>query len=303
MKVLVVGGTGMIGIQAARELQRRGAKVTVGARKAPDPGTPAAVFPLLIGDYTAGGYSQVELARFDAVVFAAGNDIRHIPAGADVDEFWRRTQSEGVPAFAVRVRDAGVSRLIQIGSYYHQLRPDLAETVPYVAARRDADDRTRALAAPGFCVATLNPPSIVGALPGAGALRYRALSAWARGRSPDIGNWAPLGGTNYMSLNSLGQAIAGAVERAQSGRAYLIGDQNLSYNAFFQMFFDAVGNSANLEIRDAEHPLLPDRFIVQGRGNTLRYDTDPAESALLGYDRNDIARAVAEVVAMTETAP
>lgn len=303
MKVLVVGGTGMIGLQAARELQRRGAEVTVGARKGPVAGAPADAFPLLIGDYTTGGFSHGELARFDTVVFAAGNDIRHIPAGADVAEFWRCTQSEGVPAFAARVRDAGVSSLIQIGSYYHQLRPDLAETLPYVAARRDADDRTRALAAPGFCVATLNPPSIVGALPGAGALRYRALSAWARGQSPQIGQWAPAGGTNYMSLHSLGQAIAGAVERAKSGRAYLIGDENLSYRAFFQMFFDALGNGTKLETLDAEHPLLPDRFIVQGRGNTLRYETDPAESTLLGYDRNDITRAVAELVALVETAP
>lgn len=303
MKVLIVGGTGMIGVQAARELQRRGAAVTVGARKAPAADAPAAAFPLLIGDYTSGGFSRSELSQFDAVVFAAGNDIRHIPAGADAAEFWRRTQSEGVPAFAARVRDAGVARLIQIGSYYHQLRPELAQTLPYVAARRDADDRTRALAAPGFCVATLNPPSIVGALPGASALRYRGLTAWARGQSPQIGHWAPPGGTNYMSLHALGQAIAAAVERAHSGQAYLIGDENLSYRAFFQMFFDAVGSGVTLDTRDAEHPLLPDRFIVQGRGHSLRYEPDAAQTALLGYDRKDIARAVAEVVAMVGSTP
>jgi hypothetical protein len=84
MKVLVVGGTGMIGLQAARELQRRGAEVTVGARKDPVAGAPTDAFPLLVGDYTNGGFSHGELARFDTVVFAAGNDIRHIPAGADV---------------------------------------------------------------------------------------------------------------------------------------------------------------------------------------------------------------------------
>jgi hypothetical protein len=43
---------------------------------------------------------------------------------------------------------------------------------------------------------------------------------------------------------------------------------------------------------------LPDRFIVQGRGNVLAYEPDPAETALLGYSRHDVARAVREVVDM-----
>ena len=69
------------------------------------------------------------------------------------------------------------------------------------------------------------------------------------------------------------------------------------------MFFDAVGSGVTLETRDAEHPLLPDRFIVQGRGHSLRYEPDAAQTALLGYDRKDIARAVAEVVAMVGSTP
>ena len=49
---------------------------------------------------------------------------------------------------------------------------------------------------------------------------------------------------------------------------------------------------------DQEHPLLPDRFIVPGRGVQLAYEPDPGEVSLLGYTRNDVTRAVREVVSL-----
>lgn len=296
MNILIVGGTGMIGGHAAQHLLARGHAVTLGARKPAAPGTPMQNMPVLIGDYTEGGFSPDDLAEFDAVVFAAGNDIRHIRPDDDEAAFWDKTQITGVPAFAEKVRAAGVPRFVQLGSYYHQVRPDIAETDLYVRARMLADEGARALARDGFNVSTLNPPSIVGAIPGIPAKRYETLAAWGRGKMPEIGAWAPPGGTNYMSVRSLSEAIEGALLGAESGKAYLIGDENLSYRDFFQLVFDAVGSRVTLEERDAEHPLLPDRFIVQGRGNVLAYEPDAGETAMLGYTRGDVARAVREVV-------
>jgi hypothetical protein len=100
-----------------------------------------------------------------------------------------------------------------------------------------------------------------------------------------------------MSFRSLSEAIEGALERGESGKAYLVGDENLSFAQYFQLFFDAVGNPARVETRDEELPLLPDVAIPQGRSNFIRYDPDAAETALLGYRRNDVKAAVAEIVA------
>ncbi len=298
MNILIVGGTGMIGINAALHLRSKGHAVTLAARHRPDAGHPAAGFALLTGDFAKAEFTGADLAPFDAVVFAAGNDPRHLPKGADPEEFYRATQSEGVPAFAALARAAGVRRFVQIGSYYHHLRPDLAAGSPYIRARQLADEGARALADARFCAITLNPPSIVGAVPGMPALRYRMLAEWGRGLHPEIANAAPPGGTNYMSVRSLTEAIEGALLRGESGRAYLIGDESLGYRDFFQMFFDAAGSSAVVETVDAEHPILPDAYIVQGRGNALAYEPDAAETALLGYTRGDVRRAVNEVVAM-----
>ncbi|AVP69565.1 NAD-dependent epimerase/dehydratase family protein [Prescottella equi] len=302
MKILIVGGTGMIGAHTALHLRDQGNDVTVAARNPLADDSPVRDFPVLLGDYTEQTFTVDDLAPFEAVVFAAGQDIRHMGRDVDEAEFWEKTQTGGVPRFAALAKEAGVSRFVQVGSYYHHLRPEYAETMPYVAARKAADEGARALADENFNVSTLNPPSILGAISGVSAKRYRKLFSWAAGNEPQIPDFAPAGGTNYMSAQSLAEAIWGALQNAESGRAYLIGDQNLTFAEYFQLLVDAAGGDRSIEERDEEHPLLPDSFIVQGRGNVIAYDTDPAETALLGYTQGDCARAIAEMYEIVKAA-
>jgi dihydroflavonol-4-reductase len=297
VKILIVGGTGMIGGHAAMYLRSLGHDVTLAARKPAPEGTPMAEMPTILGDYSQGTFTERDLEPYDGIVFAAGQDIRHIPKGTDEGAFWRTMQIEGVPSFARLAKSAGVGRFVQLGSYYHQVMPHLIDKVPYVRARALADQGARALADASFSPVTLNPPSIVGAVPGIPARRYETLVAWAKGLRPDIADYAPAGGTNYMSVRSLAQAIAGALERGEAGKAYLIGDANLSFRDFFQKIFDAVGSPRRLVELDREHPLLPDAFIVPGRGVRLAYEPDTAGTTLLGYRRGEVDRAVADVIA------
>lgn len=296
-RVLVVGATGMIGSHVAADLAARGDDVTVMARREASDRDPRAVhaLPRLRGDYTDGAMTPRALEGFDAIVFAAGNDIRHVPAEQEDETFWERTQSGGVPRFAALAKAAGVGRFVQIGSYYHQLHPEWAERIPYVAARRDADARTRSLSDEGFAAMTLNPPSIVGA-DERGVRRFARMIAWTRGELDEPALFAPPGGTNYMSVRSLSQAVRGALDAGEAGRAYLVGDRNLTYREYFQLLADAAGSGNTIEERDEEHPFQPDRFIVQGRGAVIAYETDPAETALLGYAQDDVERALAEIV-------
>lgn len=302
-RTLVVGGTGMIGCHAVHLLAERGQEVTVGARSAPAADSPVASFPVLLGDYATGGLTEGELAGFDAVVFAAGQDVRHVrPEDAD-DAFWATYQSEGVPAFLARAKRAGVRRAVQVGSYYHVVRPDLADTSPYVRARQLADERSRGLADADFNVSTINPPSIVGLVPGRGARGFAKLLAWGRGELGDrVPDFAPAGGTNYMSVRSLAEAIAGALERAEPGAAYLVGDRNLTYTEYFQLIWDASGGGRRLVERDEPHPFLPDSMIVAGRGAVIGYEPDPDVVTLLDYRRDDVETMVAEMAASVQAA-
>lgn len=128
------------------------------------------------------------------------------------------------------------------------------------------------------------------------------MISWAAGNEPDIPDFAPPGGTNYMSAASLAQAIRGALVRGEPGAAYLVGDQNLSYREFFQMLVDAAGGGRIITERDEQHRLQPDASIIQGRGNSLAYEPDPDEVRLLGYSRDDCGRAVQALVDVVSAA-
>lgn len=300
-RILVVGATGMIGSHISADLVARGDQVTVMSRRGPSDRDPSAVagLPRLIADYTDARQSPAELEGFDAIVFSAGNDIRHVPADEEDAGFWERMQSGGVPRFAARAKAAGVARFVQIGSYYHQLHPEWTQRIPYVAARRDADEGARALSGDGFAAMTLNPPSIVGADERA-LRRFARMIAWVRGELDEPALFAPPGGTNYMSVRSLSQAVQGALDAGEAGHAYLVGDQNLTYREYFQLLADVAGSDRVIEERDEEHPFQPDRFIVQGRGAVISYEPSADETALLGYVRDDVERAAAEIVAAVD---
>lgn len=296
MKILVVGGTGALGGHAALHLASKGHDVTIGGRNPANPATPMAKLPFLQGDYIAGDYTPDRLAGFDWVVFAAGNDPRHVPADADFFDFLYQANHVAVPAFFAACREAGVKRAIQLGSYYHQASPELIADNRYIQSRKAACEGARAEASDSFDVISVNAPFMVGTVAGLPSMIFEPYVQWASGKLP-IDAFGPTGGTNFMSFQSLSEAIEGALERGEPNAAYLVGDENLTFTEYFQLYFDAAGQEITVEERDAEHPLLPDIAIPQGRGNWVRVNPDDAQVALLGYRRNDIRPAVQEIIA------
>jgi len=255
-----------------------------------------AKLPFLQGDYVAGDFTADRLKGFDWMIFAAGNDPRHVPQDSDFDAFLLKANHEAVPALFAAAREAGIKRAVQLGSFYPQAAPDLLAGNSYIRSRLAACEGARAQGAQGFDVVSVNAPFMVGTVPGLPSAIFEPYMQWAEGLIP-IEPYAPTGGTNFMSYQSLSEALEGALLRGEPGKAYLVGDENLSFADYFQLFFDAAGRGIKVEERDAELPLLPDVAIPQGRGNWIRYEPDAAETALLGYRRNDIANAVREIAA------
>jgi nucleoside-diphosphate-sugar epimerase len=296
MHFLVVGGTGMVGGDAAVRLKGLGHQVEIAARKPAAAATPMAAMPFHQLDYVDGVADPALLARFDAVVFTAGNDVRHIPRHGDQDAHWARVNSQALPRFAAAAKRAGVRTFVLIGSFYPQAAPQLLGKNAYVDSRAAADEGVRALADDSFRAVVLNAPYIVGHVEGLEQPGARRFTDWALGRNQAPKTALP-GGVNVISTSTLTDAIVGALERGQNGKAYLIGDQNMSFQDYLGSYFRAAGDQTPLEVRDEPHALLGDSGVLAGRGSTIYYEPDPAEVAELGYRRNDVERTIAQIVA------
>jgi hypothetical protein len=179
--------------------------------------------------------------------------------------------------------------------------PEKIETSAYVKSRFLADRAVRALSTPGFNVCSLNAPYVLGSIPGLSVPHLEALVYYAKGQIAGLPVFAPEGGTNHITVKSLSEAMLGALERGESGKAYLVGDENLTWKEYLEEYFRNVGNDTELEIRDEEHPMFPDITLFAGRGSTVSYEPDAEETALLGYSRKNVKKAIQEIVALAQS--
>ncbi|MGR9202259.1 NAD-dependent epimerase/dehydratase family protein [Rhizobium leguminosarum] len=289
MKIIIIGGaTGLVGGHVALYLKSKGYDVTVAGRTAPDRAT-------LLGDLR---FEKVDYINdnafphgFDAVVFCAGHDIRARDAN---DQAYWSENAKAAPRFFQLARDAGVKVAVNIGSFYPWVKPELVERNAYVQARKLSADAICALNAPGFRTTSLNAAFVVGTIKGTATPMFVAHTHYAQGKLAPIPEFSPGGGSNFISTQSLSEAIEGAVLQGEGGKNYLVGDENLTFQQYFGLFFDAARRPVPPVLGD-EHPLLPDRAILSGRGSTAFFEPDPAIVARLGYRRNDIKRAVKEI--------
>jgi nucleoside-diphosphate-sugar epimerase len=292
MKILVVGGTGLTGAHASLYLRGQGHEVTIASRSAP--GNPVlGDFDHLAGDYIAGDLSVSQLEGFDALVFAAGADVRQLPEGVDEEQFFMAANAEAIPRFFELARSAGIARAVYVGTYYPQVVPEKIESSPYVRSRFLADQAVRTLNDATFNVCSLNPPFLLGYVPGVKLDHLKVLVDYAAGRLQGMARVAPAGGVNHMSSRSLSEAILGALQRGEGGRGYLVGDENLSWKTYLEMFFDSVGHPVDLEVTEEQHPLFPDVILYAGRNAVVDYEPENGE---LGYSRNRVREAVDQLV-------
>jgi dihydroflavonol-4-reductase len=302
MKILVVGGSGLIGGDAALYLQQQGHAVTIMARK--KPATPAlAALPLLQGDYVNDDCSDGRLKGFDALVFAAAADIRNVPRDGSVtpEQFYKKYNDEAVPRFFRAARDAGIKSAVYIGTFYPQVAPQRIGVCPYVTSRHNTAVAVAALGSDSFRVCVLNPPFVLGHIDGLDISYLSALVSYVKGEIPSLQLFAPKGGTNHITSRSIAHAVLNALQKGESGKQYLIGDENYTWKEYLQLWCDAVGKPADVEIRDDDHPMFPNVILFAGPGATIRFETDAADMKLLDYPRNQVKAMIGEIVSVKGT--
>lgn len=296
MNILVVGGSGLVGGEAAIYLKEMGHDVTIMARKKPA-ATALSDFPFLQGDYINDEFDNGQLNGYDWLVFAAAVDIRSVPFDGSVtpQEFYTKANDEAVPRFLEAARRSGVSRVVYIGTFYPQVAPERIGVCPYVTSRHNTDLRVRALNTDTFNVCCLNAPFVIGSIDGLEVPHISALVEYAKGNLADLPIFSPAGGTSHISSRSLAQAMLNALGKGEPGKAYLVGDENYSWKEYLELWFSCVGNPTDLEVRTDDHPMLPDVIMFAGPGATVTVNPSDEDMAVLGYDRGQIRAAIEKI--------
>ena len=255
MKVLMIGGTGLLGCEAATTLIQRGHKVTTLALPPLPEGAPIPEeMEIIFGDINKKTDEELEayLKGCDAFIFAAGVDER-VEFPAPVMDYYYKYNIAPLERIFPLCKKAGVKKAVVLGSYFaylSKLRPDmkLTEKNPYFKARIMQEEVCEAFADDTFGVAVLELPYIFGTQPGRKPVwtilieQIKMMDSWPF-------TMYPAGGTTMLTCRQVGQAIAGAAERDKTGfEAIPIGMYNMTWKEFLAIVYEARGMGRDRKI-------------------------------------------------------
>lgn len=233
MKVFIVGGTGLLGCEAAGELIRRGHEVTSIALP---PIPTGAVLPpdmkIEFGNYLEMTDDDIKkhLKGCEGFVFAAGVDER-VEGPAPIYDLFAKYNITPLKRFLALAKESGVKHVVICGSYFSYFakiwpEKELTRWHPYIRSRRDQEDMAISFADKNFDVAVLELPYIFGTQPGRKPVWVFLVEFIRNMKKVTI---YPKGGTTMVTVKQVGQAIAGAIERNIGGNCYPIGYYNLTW--------------------------------------------------------------------------
>ncbi|WP_433133736.1 NAD-dependent epimerase/dehydratase family protein [Micromonospora sp. CA-240977] len=236
MRILVVGGSGLIGAHVVDVLRERGHATTTVARTA----QPGVDHRLDVGSTSIDELRQL-LAGHDGVVYATRTDEQR-PLPKPIYPEFRNANVEPVVRLCTAARLEGLTRAVVMGSYYtyfDRLHPQwrLAERHTYIRCRIEQAREGRAAAGADLPVAVLELPFVFGRAGDRLPNWAGPLDRWARSRTPLA---APTGGSAAASARSVAEVAADALEQA-SGANIPVADENLTWPDMIGRIAEAVG--------------------------------------------------------------
>ncbi len=245
MKVFMIGGTGLLGSEAAKQLINRGHEVVSIALPPLPTGTilPAQM-KIEFGNYL--DMTDDELKRYfygcEGFVFAAGVDER-VEGPAPIYELFWKYNIEPVKRLLQLAKECGVKHTVICGSYFahfNKVWPEknLANWHPYIRSRRDQEEVAMSMAEKDFNVAVLELPYIFGTQPGRKPVWTFLVESIRDMKGVTL---YPKGGTTMVTVKQVAQAITGAIEKNKGGRCYPIGYYNMEWKELISIVHKYMG--------------------------------------------------------------
>lgn len=267
----MIGGTGLLGCEAARIFIERGHDVTSVALPPLPQGAPIpeAMHLEFCNIYEK---SDDEIKEFlkgmDCFVFAAGVDER-VEFKAPVYDSYYKFNIAPLKRILPLCKEVGVKKAVILGSYFSYLakeKPEmkLTEKHPYIRSRIDQENVAFSFADDNFDVSVLELPYIFGTQPGRKPV-WVILIEQLRRMDKLPCTLYPAGGTAMLTVRQVGEVIVGAAEKSKGAKAWPISMYNLTWKEFLKIVYDARGMGANRKIIS-----IPPWMMKMGLGSVVK---------------------------------
>ena len=248
MKVFMIGGTGLLGCEAAKVLIEKGHEVkSVALPPLPEGAPIPKEMEIIFGDINKKSDDEIRemLKGCDCFIYAAGVDER-VEFPAPVYDAYYKFNIAPLKRILPLCKEAGLKRAVVLGSYFSWLAEDrkdipICEKNPYIKSRIDQEKLCESFADENFDVSVLELPYIFGTQPGRRPVWVILIEQIAF-----MDKWPftmyPKGGTTMLTVHQVGQAIAGAAEKHVGGfKAWRIGMYNMTWKEFLAIVYEARG--------------------------------------------------------------
>ena len=254
MKVFMIGGTGLLGCEAARIFIERGHEVKSVALPPLPEGAP---IPKEMDIEFCNIYEKSDdeikamMQGYDCFVFAAGVDER-VEFPAPVYDAYYKYNIAPLKRILPLCKEVGMKNAVVLGSYFSYLakeRPDmkLTEKHPYIRSRIDQENVAFSFADDSFDVSVLELPYIFGTQPGRKPV-WVILIEQIKMMDKLPFTMYPAGGTAMLTVRQVGQVIVGAAEKSKGAKAWPISMYNMTWKEFLKIVYAARGMGDNRKI-------------------------------------------------------
>lgn len=248
MNVIMIGGTGLLGCEAAKQLIAHGHKVTTVALPPLPEGAPIPEeMEIIFGDINKRSDEELEelLKGNDVFIFAAGVDER-VEFPAPVEDYYYKFNIAPLKRILPICKKVGMRNAVVLGSYFAWLSKAYPEKGfqkknKYFAARLQQEEVCRGMCDENFSCKVLELPYIFGTQPGRKPVwtilieQIKMMDSWPF-------TMYPKGGTAMLTCRQVGEAICGAAERTVPGfEAFPIGMYNYKWDKFLKIVYAARG--------------------------------------------------------------
>ena len=254
MKVFMIGGTGLLGCEAARIFIERGHQVkSVALPPLPEGAPIPKEMELEFCNIYEKSDDEIKaiMAGCDCFVFAAGIDER-VEFPAPVYDAYYKYNIAPLKRILPLCKEIGMKNAVILGSYFAYAAKEwpemeLTKKHPYIKSRIDQEEVAFSFADENFDVAVLELPYIFGTQPGRKPV-WVILIEQIKMMDKLPMTMYPGGGTAMLTVRQVGEVIVGAAEKSKGAKAWPISMYNQTWVEFLKIVYAARGMGENRKI-------------------------------------------------------